>query len=72
MIALVKPQFELAPGDLNRGIVKTEELRQKALEDMRAFVKQNLAGAEELAVMDSPIKGAKGNLEFLWLLRKNK
>ena len=72
VIALVKPQFELAPGDLNRGIVKTEQLRQKALEDMRAFVKQNLPGAEELALMDSPIKGAKGNLEFLWLLKKNK
>lgn len=72
VIALLKPQFELSPGDLNRGIVKTEELRLKALEDMRAFLKQNLPGAEELGVMDSTIKGAKGNLEFLWLLKKNK
>jgi 23S rRNA (cytidine1920-2'-O)/16S rRNA (cytidine1409-2'-O)-methyltransferase len=69
-IALVKPQFELAPGDLKRGIVKTEELRLKAAEDLRAFVRQTLPEAEEKGLMDSPIKGAKGNLEFLWRLVK--
>ncbi len=72
VIALLKPQFELTPADLNRGIVKTEELRLKALEDLRAFIKQNLPGVKELAVMDSTIRGAKGNLEFLWLLKKIK
>lgn len=71
VIALVKPQFELAPGDLKRGIVKTEELRQKAIANMRAFLKEALPGAEEKGLVDSPIKGAKGNLEFLWLLKKN-
>ncbi len=70
VIALVKPQFELAPGDLKRGIVKTEELRQKAMENMRAFLKTSLTGVEEKGLTDSPIKGAKGNLEFLWLLKK--
>ena len=71
VIALIKPQFELAPGDLKRGIVKTEELRQKAVENMRAFLKAALPEAEEKGLVDSPIKGAKGNLEFLWLLKKN-
>ncbi len=71
VIALVKPQFELAPGDLKRGIVKTEELRLKAMENMRAFLKTALPGAEEKGLVDSPIRGAKGNLEFLWLLKKN-
>ena len=71
VIALIKPQFELAPGDLKRGIVKTEELRQKAVETMRAFLKTALPEAEEKGLVDSPIKGAKGNLEFLWLLKKN-
>ena len=71
VIALVKPQFELAPGDLKRGIVKTEELRLKAMENMRAFLKTALPGVEEKGLVDSPIKGAKGNLEFLWLLKKN-
>jgi len=70
VIALVKPQFELAPGDLKRGIVRTEELRQKAAEELRVFVKDTLPVAEEKGLIDSPIKGAKGNLEFLWLLVK--
>ena len=70
VIALVKPQFELAPGDLKRGIVKTEELRHKAVENLRTFLKLNLPGVEEKGLVDSPIRGAKGNLEFLWLLTK--
>ncbi|HNW43520.1 MAG TPA: TlyA family RNA methyltransferase [Elusimicrobiales bacterium] len=69
-VALIKPQFELTPADLKRGIVKSEELRLKALENMRAFLKEALPGAEEKGLIDSPIKGMKGNLEFLWYLRK--
>ncbi|MDO8804142.1 MAG: TlyA family RNA methyltransferase [Elusimicrobiota bacterium] len=69
VIALVKPQFELAPGDLKRGIVKTEELRLKAVENLRAFLKETLPGVEEKGLIDSPLRGAKGNLEFLWRLR---
>ncbi len=70
MVALIKPQFELSPADLKRGIVKTEELRLKAVEKMRAFLEDALPGVEEKGLMDSPIKGAKGNLEFLWYLKK--
>ena len=70
VIALVKPQFELAPGDLKRGIVKTEELRLKAVENLREFIKLNLPGVREKGLVDSPIRGAKGNLEFLWLLSR--
>ena len=72
LVALIKPQFELAPGDLKRGIVKSEELRQKAVENMRAFLKDALPALEEKGLVDSPIKGAKGNLEFLWHLKKTK
>jgi len=70
VVALIKPQFELSPADLKRGIVKTEDLRLKAVENMRAFLKDALPGVEEKGLMDSPIKGAKGNLEFLWCLKK--
>lgn len=69
--ALVKPQFELQPGDLRRGIVRDEPTRLKAMEGMRTFLKESLPGAHELGLADSPIKGAKGNLEFLWHLKKN-
>jgi len=70
IIALVKPQFELQAKDLRRGIVKDEATRLKVMDDMRAFLKENLSGAKETGLIDSPIKGAKGNLEFLWYLRK--
>ncbi|HAT71904.1 MAG TPA: TlyA family rRNA (cytidine-2'-O)-methyltransferase [Elusimicrobia bacterium] len=70
IIALVKPQFELQAKDLRRGIVKDEATRLKVMDDLRAFLKGALPGAKEMGLIDSPIKGAKGNLEFLWYLRK--
>lgn len=70
IVALVKPQFELQPADLRRGIVKDEPARLRAMEGMREFLKAELPGAAEKGLADSPVKGAKGNLEFLWLLVK--
>jgi 23S rRNA (cytidine1920-2'-O)/16S rRNA (cytidine1409-2'-O)-methyltransferase len=70
VIALVKPQFELEPKDLKKGIVKNEGLRLKAIESLRKFAAENIKGIEEKGLMNSPIKGAKGNLEFLWYLHK--
>lgn len=69
-VVLIKPQFELEPKDLKRGIVKSDELRVKVVEELRTFLSEYLKGFEEKGLMDSPIKGAKGNIEFLWLLLK--
>ncbi|MDD2804884.1 MAG: TlyA family RNA methyltransferase [Elusimicrobiales bacterium] len=69
VIALVKPQFELQAADLRKGIVKDEATRLGVMDGMRAFLKDNLPGVKEEGLIDSPIKGAKGNLEFLWLLK---
>lgn len=68
VVALVKPQFELQASDLRKGIVKDEETRLRVMEEMRAFLNESLPGVTEVGLADSPIKGAKGNLEFLWLL----
>lgn len=67
--ALVKPQFELQAKDLRKGIVKDEATRLGVMDDLRAFLKSGLPGASEKGLADSPIRGAKGNLEFLWLLK---
>ena len=72
LIALVKPQFELQAKDLRKGIVKDEAMRLGVMADMRVFLAASLPGAEEAGLMDSTLKGAKGNLEFLWHLRKKK
>lgn len=71
IIVLIKPQFELEKRDLKRGIVKSEEIRLKAVELMREFIKGNHPAIKEMGLIDSPIKGTKGNLEFLWYLRKD-
>ncbi|MDA8244598.1 MAG: TlyA family RNA methyltransferase [Elusimicrobia bacterium] len=68
VVALVKPQFELQAADLRKGIVKDEATRLGVMAAMRVFLAESLPGARELGLADSPIRGAKGNLEFLWLL----
>jgi len=70
VIALIKPQFELQPQDLKKGIVRSDETRLKAVESLRIFVKENFKNVEEAGLIESPIKGAKGNVEYLWLLAK--
>jgi 23S rRNA (cytidine1920-2'-O)/16S rRNA (cytidine1409-2'-O)-methyltransferase len=70
IIALIKPQFELEPRDLKRGIVRDEGLRLKAVAELREFVAKNLKDLSEAGLMESPVKGAKGNIEYLWHLKK--
>jgi len=69
-VVLIKPQFELQAKDLRRGIVRDERTRLGVAEDMRRFIKDRLPSVREEGLMDSPLRGTKGNLEFLWHLRK--
>lgn len=67
IIALIKPQFEAARGDVEKGgIVRDPAVHEKAV----AGVRQAAAGLGILVrgVCDSPILGADGNREFLILL----
>jgi len=70
IVALIKPQFELGPADLKKGIVKSADLRLKAVAGLREFAAENIKGLTETGLTESPIKGAKGNIEFLWYLGK--
>ncbi|TPW20047.1 MAG: 23S rRNA (cytidine1920-2'-O)/16S rRNA (cytidine1409-2'-O)-methyltransferase [Elusimicrobia bacterium] len=63
VVALIKPQFELEPKKTPKGIVKDEAHRQEALERVRAAAAA--LGLEERGCIDSPLAGAKGNVEFL-------
>lgn len=63
LVALVKPQFELEPKKTPKGVVKDEAHRREALERVR-----NAASGldlQERGCIDSPLPGAKGNVEFL-------
>ena len=66
---LIKPQFEVGKEKIGRnGIVENEEYHNEAIKKIINFIK-NL-GYELLGVEDSPIKGTKGNKEFLMIIKK--
>lgn len=64
-VALIKPQFEVEPKYLDRGVVRDEEKRQAAIDRITDFVTGELPGAEIVGVEPSPIHGPKGNVEYL-------
>ena len=64
MIVLIKPQFELSPAKVGRGgVVKNPIFRAEAVEKIQAFVEEN--GKSWLGVIESPLPGREGNIEFL-------
>lgn len=67
--ALIKPQFEVGPKLLVKGVVRDEAARRDAVQRMTDMALQ-LPGAELLGVVESPIHGPKGNIEYLLVLRK--
>lgn len=66
---LVKPQFELGPGETVRGVVRDETARQRAVDKIVSFCTQEL-GLAALGVVPSAIKGPKGNQEYMALFRR--
>jgi 23S rRNA (cytidine1920-2'-O)/16S rRNA (cytidine1409-2'-O)-methyltransferase len=69
VVCLIKPQFELSRDEVGKGgIVREPELHRKAVRKIREFVTGEL-GREWRGVIESPIKGTDGNVEFLAWLR---
>lgn len=65
-LTLVKPQFEAAPDEVDEGgIVRSDEVRRAAL--LRIIDAFAAAGIAPVDACRSPIKGAKGNIEFFLL-----
>ena len=70
IVMLVKPQFEVGREKIGRnGVVENEEYHNEAIKKIISFSKEE--GYELIGVEDSPIKGAKGNKEFLMLIKSN-
>ena len=64
LVALIKPQFEVGKHEVGKGgIVRDEEKRAAAVQSVVEFAKEN--GFDVKGVIDSPIKGAEGNVEYL-------
>ena len=63
-VTLVKPQFEAAREDVGEGgIVRDPSVRAAAVEKVRRAFEE--AGFSVIGTCESPITGAKGNVEFL-------
>ena len=63
-ICLVKPQFEVGKSGLGKGgIVKSAKFRREAVDKVVKFAEEN--GFKCHSVIESPIIGGDGNIEFL-------
>ena len=70
IVALVKPQFELGPGETDKGVVRSEAKQREAVAKVVACAEGEL-GLECAGVAAAKIKGPKGNQEYLaWFRRK--
>lgn len=70
ILILIKPQFEAARRDVQKGgVIRSKELHQKTLQEVIEAV--NNYGVEIKNITFSKLQGAKGNIEF-WLLVKKK
>ena len=67
-VCLIKPQFEVGPGQTVKGVVRDEALRRRAVEGVLEHMRG--CGLESLGVVPASIKGPKGNQEFLAWWRK--
>ncbi len=68
ILALVKPQFELSPREVKRGVVREDHLKIKAVKKVIDRVKD--AGLVINGVLKARPKGEKGNEEFFLLIKK--
>jgi 23S rRNA (cytidine1920-2'-O)/16S rRNA (cytidine1409-2'-O)-methyltransferase len=66
VVTLIKPHYEATPAMLRKGVLLVEKM-----DEVLAGVKSDIAAAgfELMAISQSPIKGAKGNVEYLAYLR---
>ena len=64
LVALIKPQFEVGKHEVGKGgIVRDDAKRQAAIDGVVACARE--LGFEVKGVIESPIKGAEGNIDYL-------
>lgn len=65
LIALIKPQFEVGKKYIGkRGVVRDKELRESCCKDIKLWL-ENSMNWKVTGIIESPIKGPKGNIEYL-------
>ena len=70
LITLIKPQFEVGRGEVGKGgIVREPEKHQRVIEEVNQAARE--LGLRDLRVIESPIHGADGNVEYLALYEQS-
>jgi 23S rRNA (cytidine1920-2'-O)/16S rRNA (cytidine1409-2'-O)-methyltransferase len=70
LITLIKPQFEVGRAEVGKGgIVRDPEKHARVIEEVNSAAKE--LGLQVTKVIESPIRGADGNLEFLALYERS-
>ena len=71
LIVLVKPQFEASKSEVGRGgVVRDPEVRRRAIRKVAGCLAE--VGLKGQGLLESPIRGGDGNLEYLLWLRKDR
>ncbi|RJX65963.1 TlyA family RNA methyltransferase [Tsuneonella suprasediminis] len=64
LVALIKPQFEVGREEVGKGgVVRDPALRQRVCDEVRAWIEG--LGWTVQGIVESPITGPEGNVEFL-------
>ena len=66
LIAMVKPQFEAARHQVNKGIIKNDKVRRQILSDFEDWARKYFVVLDK---KDSEVAGSKGNLERFYKLK---
>jgi len=70
LILLIKPQFEVGRGEVGKGgIVRDQSKRAQVIQDVNKAAEQS--GLIVQQVIESPLRGAEGNIEFLALYKNS-
>jgi 23S rRNA (cytidine1920-2'-O)/16S rRNA (cytidine1409-2'-O)-methyltransferase len=69
LITLIKPQFEVGRGEVGKGgIVRDPEKHHRVIDEVNRAAKE--LGLHVRGLIESPIQGAEGNVEFLALYQR--
>jgi 23S rRNA (cytidine1920-2'-O)/16S rRNA (cytidine1409-2'-O)-methyltransferase len=63
---MLKPQFEAGANQINKGVIKNNNLRRKILRDFEDWAKKTFIILDKA---DSEVAGSKGNVERFYLLK---
>lgn len=67
LLALIKPQFEVGKGQVGKkGVVRDPVLHQLVCDRIKNWL-NGLTNWEVIEIIESPVKGPEGNIEFLIL-----